>query len=303
MPPSPPSVRLILHGSAADRDDVREAVDRIRERGAAVDVRVTWESGHAELFASEAAGVRDVVIAGGGDGTLGGVATGLLAGEGPGGTALGVLPLGTANDFATWAGIPTDDVDAALEVVFSGSRTPVDLARCDERAFVNMATGGFGAEVTQETPEGLKKILGGLSYLVSGITHLNDLKPHRGRLHGPGFEWEGSFLAVAVGNGKQAGGGIELCPRARLDDGLVDVLVVPEGDGAGRLLLEALLRDRETVLDESALSVQLPWVEVETDGPIQFNLDGEPQVSDRFRFEAIPDAIPLLLPPDSPLLG
>lgn len=314
MPTPPPStsppdaglpgrMRIILHGGHADDEWVRESVERLRAAGWDVDVRLTWEGGHARAFAAEAAGDYDVVVAAGGDGTVGEVAAGLGLDGGEGRAALGVLPLGTANDFASSAGIPTDELDDALALITGGARRTIDLATCGERGFVNVATGGFGAQVTAETPDGLKNALGGLSYLLAGVGRIRSVEAQQGTIRGPDFEWSGAFLALAVGNGCQTGGGTVLCPGALLDDGLLDVRIVPEGDGAGRLLLEALVKDRETVLDESSLAFRGPWVEVETSEPMHVNLDGEPLEGTFFRFEVHPGALTCLLPPDSALLS
>ena len=75
--------------------------------------------------------------------------------------ALGIVPLGTANDFATGCGIPTDDVLAALLLAAEGEPTRVDVGKANDRFFLNVASGGFGAEVTSKTPKDMKKVLGG----------------------------------------------------------------------------------------------------------------------------------------------
>src|SRR4051812_32914717 len=114
----PRSIRVIAHGKAAHDEALRAAVLALRDRGHAVDVRVTWEAGDAVRFARET--VRDgveAVAAAGGDGTLHEVLQGLLADGAPGTTALGVIPLGTANDFARACGIPVGDPATALEII------------------------------------------------------------------------------------------------------------------------------------------------------------------------------------------
>ena len=298
-------VRVILHGSRIDRDDVREAVERLRSEGHHVDVRVTWEAGDAARFAREAADTARIVVAVGGDGTVSEVAAGLA---GRGGAALGVVPLGTANDFAASAGLPLDDVDLALDLAVSEcAPVAVDLIRCNGKPFLNLATGGPGTRITAETPQGLKRALGGLSYAVAGAvagaTKPGAFEAQRGTVRGPDFEWSGAFLALVVGNGRQAGGGVVLLPDARIDDGLLDLRLVPDGSGAGALLLESLLRGREAVLDEASRAYRAPWVEVETYEPLHVNLDGEPVEGTRFRFEVDPGALNIVLPAGCPLLG
>jgi lipid kinase YegS len=292
---------IVLHGEHGSRRDVRDAVEEFRAEGHDIEVRSTWERGHAALFAAEAADAGRRVVAAGGDGTVNEVAEALVARRSD--VTLAVLPLGTANDFATAAGIPVGDVRAALELALdTGIETPVDVLRWDDRVVVNLATAGPATRVTVETPDGLKRALGGLSYAVSGIARLAGLEGRSGVVRGPDFEWEGRFLALAFGNGRQAGGGVVLCPEARIDDGLLDLRIVPEGEGAGALLLESLLHGREAVLEDASIGRRLSWVEVETPTPLHVNLDGEPAEGARIRFEVEPAALPMVLPEGSPLL-
>ena len=118
-------LRLILHGKAAGVPEIRQAVEAVRNRGHRLDVRVTWEAGDSIRYAKEAAadGV-ETVVAGGGDGTLNEVAAGVVDGSGPPSCCLGLLPLGTANDFAKACGIPVDNPEAALMLAAEGEVSP-----------------------------------------------------------------------------------------------------------------------------------------------------------------------------------
>ena len=301
---------LILNGKSTGDDAVREAVQAMRARGIALEVRVTWEDGDAERYAAEALERgADVVIAGGGDGSLSEVAAALAHADGDADAlpALGLVPLGTANDFASAAGIP-DAVLAALELVGGTSPRAIDLLRLDADGrthwAANLASGGFGTQVTVETHDGLKKILGGLAYLVTGMAKVARIEPIAARMRGPGFAWEGNFIALGVGNGRQAGGGQALCPDARVDDGLLDVTVVPELAGeVGGTLATLLKAGKEAALDQAATRVRLPWLEIEAPAPLVLNLDGEPVESNRFRIECVPGRLRMHLPDDCPLLA
>lgn len=119
-----------------------------------IHVRVTWEKGDAARYVEEARkfGVA-TVIAGGGDGTINEVSTALIQCEGDDIPALGILPLGTANDFATSVGIP-EALDKALKLAIAGDAIAIDMAQVNKQTcFINMATGGFGTRITTETPE------------------------------------------------------------------------------------------------------------------------------------------------------
>ena len=303
-----PRWRLILNGKSAGDDAVREAVSALRDSGVRLDVRVTWEGGDAERYVAEAiADGVDIVIAGGGDGTLSEVATTLAHRDEPAEAlpTLALLPLGTANDFASACGIPADP-EAALRLVRDGAAVPMDLLKLDANGqahwAANLASGGFGTEVTTETHEGLKKLLGGLAYVVTGLSKLGRIEPQRARLRGPGFAWEGEFIALGIGNGRQAGGGQALCPEALIDDGLLDVTVVPPLQG--ELLATvgtALAAGKDAALDGVAIRRKLPWVELEAPQPLTLNLDGEPVRAMAFRIQCMPKRLRMHLPVDCPL--
>ncbi|MFK4073278.1 lipid kinase YegS [Ectopseudomonas khazarica] len=290
---------LILHGKQALNEEVRAAVNGLRERGWDLAVRLTWEGGDAERLVEEglAAGYR-TLIAGGGDGTLRDVVEALVKARSE--ASLALLPLGTANDFAHAAGIAL--APAAALALLEVEPVSVDIGMAGERAFLNMATGGFGSNVTANTPEELKKVLGGAAYLLTGLSRFSEVRAATGRFHGPDFDWQGEFLALGIGNGRQAGGGHVLCPQARVDDGLLDVCIVPAAQDVVTTL-GTLLSGGMRGLQSVAINARLPWVEVEASEGLDLNLDGEPMTSERLRFDAVPAALRLHLPEHSPLLG
>ncbi len=290
---------LILHGKQAQNEEVRAAVLALRERGWQLAVRLTWEGGDAARLVQEAlAAGYPTLIAGGGDGTLREVAEALaLAG---GQASLGLLPLGTANDFCRAAGIPLLPAEALA--LLECEPRPIDLGEVDGQLFLNMATGGFGSRVTASTSEELKKLLGGAAYFLTGLSRFAEVHSAFGRFGGPGFAWEGDFLALGIGNGRQAGGGHVLCPQAQVDDGLLDVCIVPASqDVVGTL--GTLLSGGILGLEAVSVSARLPWLEVEAPEGLDINLDGEPLESRHLRFAARPGALRVHLPDSSPLLG
>lgn len=289
---------LILHGKQAQNERVRAAVEQRRELGWQLDVRVTWEAGDATRVVDEAlrAGYP-TLIAGGGDGTLGEVAAALA--DHPGSASLALLPLGTANDFASAAGISSDPEEALA--LLERPPTSIDLGQMNQALFLNMATGGFGSSITANTSEDLKRMLGGAAYFITGLTRLGEVHSVSGRFRGPDFEWQGEFLAFGIGNGRQAGGGQVLCPSARIDDGLLDLCIVPAADDAvGTLgtVLTGGLRGIEAI----ARSERLPWIEVEVAEGVDINLDGEPMLLEKMRFSVRRQALNLHLPLVCPML-
>ncbi|MBI6897038.1 lipid kinase YegS [Pseudomonas putida] len=285
---------LILHGKQAGNEEVRAAVGQLRERGWTLDVRLTWEGGDAQRLVGEAlAAGYGQVVAGGGDGTLRDVAEamGLAATQ----ASLALLPLGTANDFARAAGVPLEP-QAALDLLEVPAR-PIDLGRVGDQLFLNMATGGFGSQVTANTSEDLKKVLGAAAYLFTGLSRFSELQAASVELQGPGFQWQGELLALGIGNGRQAGGGHVLCPEATVDDGLLDIGILPAPQEVAGALRDLLAGDGLFV------RARLPWVEIKGAQGLDMNLDGEPLQAASLRFEAVPQALRVHLPTDSPLLS
>ena len=289
---------LILHGARAELPAVRHMVGWVREKGHTVDVRVTWEGGDAERFARDAAGATpayDTVLAAGGDGTVNEVVNGLSGSD----VGFGIIPLGTANDFARQAGIP-DDPDHAMDVVLQNPPTRIDTAQANGRRYLNVSVGGVAAEVTAETPPEAKETLGVLAYALSGLRKLTDLHPYTARFRGPDFDLQCKVLLFAVANGTHTGGGTFIAPKADLADGLLDVCVVealPKGD-MGRMLLK--VRRGEHVGEDGVHYVQLPEVVVSVRRPIVVNVDGETSEARRFVYAARPGDLRIHLPRDEP---
>jgi lipid kinase YegS len=293
-------VQLILNGKAAGNDTLRTAVARQRAAGHSIEVRVTSEKGDARRFVA-GTGEVDLLISAGGDGTLNEVVHGLMDLSIAARPVLGVVPLGTANDFAIGCGLPRDP-DEALALCLEGKEVAVDVGKANEHWFLNAASIGFGAEITATTPPELKHLLGPAAYAVMGAILAMNVHHYRGRLTLPDREIAGSGPVAIVGNGRQAGGGLQVTPRARVDDGLLDILAVRDIPASG--LLTAARELRELSPDGEYISYwQTPWAAVCTEEAIPVNLDGEPVRFSKVRYEAVPKAIRLIVPPNCPLLS
>ncbi|RTR03903.1 lipid kinase YegS [Halomonas nitroreducens] len=294
---------LILNGKTAQVPVVREAVFACRDAGLALEVWVTWEAGDATRLAEWAgqAGV-DRVVAGGGDGTVNEVANGLMRlpqGRRP---ALGILPLGSANDLATALGLPLE-ADEALRMALQEAARPIDVPRLDGRHFLNMATGGFGAEVTSSTPKSLKRLLGGGAYSLIGALKAWQYHPYPGVLRWADGDRQASLFVLAMGNGTRSGGGQRLTPQARIDDGLLDVLILRDFRS-----LHDMWRMRQELESRPAQgdfveTLRTPWLSFEGQRSLPLTLDGEPLKRQGFRVEVDPAALDLVVPADCPLLA
>jgi lipid kinase YegS len=266
-----------------------------------VQVRVTGEEGQAAEFAEEAACQKFyVVVAAGGDGTVNEVAAGVLkAGEGAA-IAIGVIPLGTANDFATGAGVPRDP-GKALTLATTATPRPIDVGLINDRPFINVASAGIGAEITSQTPSGMKKVLGGAAYSLVGLLKAFTMTTHVGKIITPDGTYIGQMVLMAIGNGRLAGGGFRVAPRALLDDGLVDLVIVPDVTlpETGSLVSEMIRLETEE--PERVVYRQLASFEIEANRDMQMNLDGEPMHDRNFKVTVLPRRLNFLLPADAPL--
>ena len=262
---------MIIHGVRAEREDVRHLIDWVRAKGHVVEPHVTLETGDATAMTAAAAraGV-DAVIAIGGDGTVNEVINGLDGFD----TPLGIIPLGTANDFATQAGIPAD-VDHAMDVILHRKAVRIDTASLNGRRFLNVSTGGVGAEATAETPAEAKETLGPVAYAITGVRKFAEFESYRATFRGADFAFDGEFMMFAVGLTRASGGGTLVTPNASVTDGLLDVCVIEAMGRAdfARLLLK--IKRGEHLGEPGVHYAQLPSVLIESDTALSVNVDGE----------------------------
>lgn len=295
-------VMIVLNGKKAGIPEVRSAISTFRKESDDVQVRVTYEDGDVARFLDEALvyGV-DRFIIGGGDGSVNEAVHALAQHPREKRPILAILPLGTANDFATSCTLPLTALEA-LRFAVKGHVTPIDIAKANERYFINMATAGFGAKVTAETPVELKNFLGGGAYTLTGVLKALDFIPYKSQVTTPNHELElQGIFAGAICNGRQAGGGQELAPNAMINDGLLDIVSILEFKLVD--IPQVIGEIQNPSLDGKFIKyLQTPWVECSSHNEIPVNLDGEPYHARNIRFEVIPLAIDLVIPKDAPCL-
>ena len=183
-----------------------------------------------------------------------------------------------------------------------GEAVPIDVGRANEHWFLNAASAGFGAEVTATTSPDLKRLLGSAAYTVMGAILAINVRQYHGRLTLPDREIIGSGPVAIIGNGRQTGGGIQVAPRAFINDGLLDVLIVRQIPATA--LLTAARELQQLSSDGEYISYwQTPWVEVHSEEVIPVNLDGEPVAFSSVRYEAVSKAIRVIVPPNCPVLS
>ncbi len=295
---------MVNPSDAGAVEELQAGVSALRDAGHLVKPRLTFERRDARRFAAEDAreGV-ELLVAGGGDGTLSEVVAGLLdylteaGGTDRKAPRLGIVPLGTGNDFACAQGIPENPSDALATAVLSPGR-PVDIGLVNGRAFLNVSTGGFGAEATEDTAEAAKRVLGPLAYVVTGVQKFARLDPTEARFTTDEGETlhEGCFLLFAVGNSRRTGGGNWLTPRAELDDVLLDVCIVKDIPRMELLSLAPALRTGAHVSDPAVIYRQVRTLRVDAECELSVNADGEPLDGSRFVYELSPYRLEMALP-------
>lgn len=290
-------VLLLLHKKSGARPEVKQAISDLKDRGIKVNVQIPWSRKDCRRIIKEA--IKDGatrIVSGGGDGTLNGIVNVLMTMKQADPVSLGVLPLGTANDFARGAGLPLNDLSSALHIAAVGEATPIDIGQANDRFFINVASGGFGAEVTATTPQDMKLALGGAAYSIMGLVKVLQLKPYVGRIifaDGTAKKWE--MVVMAVGNSRFAGGAFEVAPRASLTDGLLDLTALAPVKAIDLGEVAAELIDQFNEANRFLFYRQLSSFVIESDRPLHMNLDGEPMVDNRFAFDAHPRALPVVL--------
>ena len=218
---------IILLNPTAKRGQARRlfksALKVFRQHNVQFDIRESQSSQHLMELARGAREEKpDLIVSAGGDGTHHYVINGLHKSEVP----LGLLPLGTGNDFAKGVGMPMDP-HAAAAALLNGHVREIDLARVGAALYGCIAGVGFDSIVTRYANEHARWLSGSLAYTWSLLCCMGKYRPQQLEIIADGESFSGEVLFAVVGNNSSYGGGIRLAPRARLDDGILDICIVP----------------------------------------------------------------------------
>jgi diacylglycerol kinase (ATP) len=275
-------------------------------RGALGDLDIEWIDTRGAGDAREAA--REwgdgLLIVVGGDGTVNEAVNGLGKAGFPGDVTLAVLPMGTGNDLAATLAIP-GNIEEAERVIRENRVRVLDVAKVrsegvGERFFINVATGGFGAETSSLADEQLKGRWGKLAYFRASLEKARDFDVRDVRVILDGVEHTIRAVNVAVGNCRYAGGGWLAAPRANPEDGMLDLVVI-EQVGLKELLAlaPAALAKSDYLGTEGVFSARAKKIRTETQpGGLVFTADGEVIGDEPVDFEVIPHALKVVVGPD-----
>ena len=292
-----PNICVILNPSAGSVHELDDLVKQIATLPKA-EVQMTKKGGSAARLARAALRKGcDMIVAAGGDGTLNEVINGLQ--ENAGETRVGLIPLGTGNDFARTIGLPTD-LKAALEVLRLGHTRAIDLVRVTSdkaRYFLNVSAGGFSGLVNEKLTPELKKTWGPLAYLRSAAAALPDLRAYRTTL---AFDNTESLMLdlynVVVANGRYVAGGTLIAPEASIDDGLLDIILIQKRSAAELALLAAQVMVGAHLSSDAVVFRRAAKLTVNSKPGMWFNVDGELVGNEPACFEILPRALTFVVP-------
>jgi diacylglycerol kinase (ATP) len=239
-----------------------------------------------------------LLILGGGDGSVSSVVDFLAHHD----VILGLLPLGTANDFARTLGIPAD-VEKACETIAGGKIVDVDLGLAGNNYYVNVASVGLSVGVTQTLSPRLKRRIGALAYPTAAIRAFLSHEPFSARLTFPDGDHEPveyeRLLQVAVGNGRFYGGGMVVAPQSGIDDRSLDIYAIEMGRHRDLIGVARYLKSGDFIRSESVGHYRTERVRLETDPELPINVDGEVVTRTPQDFSMAHNALKVLVPPES----
>ncbi len=271
------SVTIIFNtqaGSGKNHKAVRKVIDFFQQNH--IDHRLfeTLSIGHAVKLAHQALDENQkYLIVAGGDGTLNEVINGIFSHPSRKDVKIGILPIGTCNDFANAAGIPLS-LDKALGTLVSGVPQKFDVAKIQNLYFINVAGIGFDVDIVETTSRHQK----GRNFVTYLMTVLKIIRHYRAgsyRIKTSDREIEEKMLLIAFANGRSFGGGFRIAPMADPQDGLLDIVILKDMPFLKRML--ALLRILTGRLHRLAETVvfRSDHISIDAAHPLKMQMEGE----------------------------
>ncbi|SFM05430.1 diacylglycerol kinase (ATP) [Paenibacillus sp. 1_12] len=250
-----------------------EILQQLERGGIETSTHATIGEGDATLAAADAVERGfDIIIAAGGDGTLYEVINGVA--EKAYRPPIGIIPLGTTNDFARALNIPRS-WEGAVDVILQQHAQYIDVGKMDQRYFINIAGGGSLTELTYEVPSKLKTMIGQMAYYMKGLEKLPRLSPIELYIRTDDNEFHEEVMLFLISNSNSVGGFERLAPDASLNDGLFDVLILKKCNLAEFIRVVSLALRGEHLGDPNIIYLQTRSIQVSSPDYVQINLDGE----------------------------
>jgi diacylglycerol kinase (ATP) len=267
----------IIYNPTSGREVFKRELAHVLEQfeiaGYITSTHATTEEGDAVKAAAWAADNHyDLVVAAGGDGTINEVINGMADRDFR--PRLGVIPVGTTNDFARALLIPRD-IKKAVDIIVNGRSKHLDIGKVNDNYFMNIAGGGKLTELTYEVPSKLKTMLGQLAYYMKGIEMLPSLKPAEVRIEYDGHVIDEDIMLFLVSNTNSVGGFEKLAPDAKFDDGYFDLIILRKTNLAEFIRIATLALRGAHLEDKNIIYAHAKHVKVTPKEDMQLNIDGE----------------------------
>lgn len=290
------TVRALLIVNPKSRQGAEAALDdgieRLHQAGFDVEKLVSQSPEESRQAVLDRCAELDLVIMGGGDGTISSMAQVLCECK----LALAVLPLGTANDLARSLSLP-ETLEEVFEVIAANHRRRIDLGIVNGRYFFNVANLGLGVTVSEELTDQVKKQWGVFSYLKAFFAALARIRQFKIRLTVDGEHKRLRSIHMAVGNGHYYGGGNVLRDCNEIDDGLLSLYSLRPQKVWELLTLAPLLREGQYDLDKRVFTAQGRDIRIETrPSGMAIHADGEPVTRTPAHFQVLPGALEVVAP-------
>ncbi|NBI29865.1 diacylglycerol kinase [Chengkuizengella marina] len=288
----------LIYNPSSGREEMKkrlpEVLKKLESGGFETSTHETKGKGDAASAAEEAVKREfDVVIAAGGDGTLNEVVNGLA--NQPYRPKLGILPLGTTNDFARALGIPKN-WSRACDIILNEYTKLIDIGKVNDEYFINIAGGGSLTELTYEVPSKLKTMLGQLAYYMKGLEKLPQFRPIHLTLKSKEVMLEEEEVMIfLIANSNSVGGIEKIAPAASLSDGLFDVFILKKCNLAEFIRIVTLTLKGAHVNDPHVIHFKSNHLQISSSDYTQINLDGEYGGTLPKTFSLIPSHIPIFI--------
>src|SRR6266404_1264442 len=268
---------IIFNPRAGAATDRKRLLSQLAQLNPAA-LRITRKAGDAEKWARAAIRTKcDYIVVAGGDGTLNGVVNGLATDAKN--VRIGIVPLGTGNDFARTLGLPFS-IEHNIDILRSAKTKRIDLVRVKskkrERYFVNVSAGGFSGMVGEKMTPKIKRTWGPLAYIRGAAAALPKLHAyHTQILLDDNEQLSAELYNVVVANGRFVAGGLPIAPDADPSDGLLEVVLIPKLGAAEIALLAAEIVLGKHLSSNATIFRRAKKITVRSRPGMCFNVDGE----------------------------
>ena len=281
-------------GNVKDRQTIGEKLKQL----SGAKIYFTEKEGDATRFAEDAIQQgQDLIVAAGGDGTLNEVINGIARFADR--IRIGLVPLGTGNDFARTLALPAA-IEDCIQILITGKTRAIDLVRVTSdqiRYFVNVSAGGFSGTVNEKLTPEIKKTWGPLAYLRSAAAALPELRSYRTTVvldDDPPLEAD--LYNAIIANGRFVAGGTEVAPEAAVDDGMLDLILVLQKPMSEIALVITQMLTGKHLESHGIIFRRAKKILIHSTPGMWFNVDGELVGNEPALFEALPHALRFVVP-------